>query len=275
MPISTVTTEQINNILLDTGVLYVDYGEATQRILAPTRGGASFVVEQDVKTIERDGALGKEKGLRRIIKEDAMMTARILDASKENIQMALRGAALASTTITSTLTGTIADAEYLTNITWIGEDMEGKSKIITLFNAMSDNGLSFSFNDKDEAVLEIVFAGHRNPADYTDPLYTIVEAETAATDLTGLAVTTATIEPDFAGSTYTYGAQVLTGVTSVTVTPTGAAADWIKVNGTTVATGVASAAISLDVGVNTITVRVHEDEKTDIEYKIYITREDA
>jgi hypothetical protein len=274
MPISTVTTEQINNIILDTGVVYVDYGEAGERILAPTRGGSTWVVEQDVRLIERDGALGKEKGLRRITREDAMLTVRLLDLSKENFHMALRGANLTGSTITSTQNGNIELTEYFTNITWVGEDMEGKSRIITLFNAMSDNGLSLNYEDKNEAVLEVVFAGHRDPSDYTEPLYTIVEAETAATNLSGLAVTTATIEPVFAGGTYSYGAQVVNGTSSVTVTPTGASADWIKVNGVTVASGVASGAIALSVGVNTITVRVHEDEKSDIQYLIYITRED-
>jgi hypothetical protein len=222
MPISTVTTEQINNIVLDTGVVYIDYGEVGERILAPTRGGSTFVVEQDIRIIERDGSLGKELGLRRVIREDAMMTVRLLDLSKENLNMALRGSDLTSLTITSTQTGTISAVEYFTNITWIGEDMEGKSRIITLFNAMSDNGLSINFEDKNEAVLEVVFAGHRDPSDYTEPLYTIVETETAATNLSDLVVTTATIEPVFAGGTYTYGAQVVNGTSSVTVTPTGA-----------------------------------------------------
>ena len=66
----TVTTAQIENIQLGPGVVYVDYGLAGERILAPTRGGNSFVVEQDIRIIERDGALGKEIGLRRIIRED-------------------------------------------------------------------------------------------------------------------------------------------------------------------------------------------------------------
>ena len=275
MPATTVTTQQIENILLDTGVIYVDYGEAGERILAPTRGGATFVVEQDVKIIERDGSLGKEKGLRRIIREDAMLTARIMEMSLTNINMALRGSTLTSSTITNTQTGTIADTEYLTNITWVGTDMAGKNKIITLYNAMSDNGLNINFTDKDEAVLEVSFAAHRNPSDYTDDLYTIVEASTPATNLTALAVSSGTLEPTFAGGTYSYGVSVLNATSTITVTPTGAAATWIKVNGTIVASGVASGNIALDVGVNIITVRVHEDEKTDIEYKIYVTREDV
>ena len=275
MPCTNVTTEQINNIILDTGVVYVDYGEVGERILAPTMGGNTWVVEQDIKKIERDGAMGKELGMRRVIREDAALTVRFKDLSKENLNMALRGSTLASVTITNTQNGTISLAEYFTNVTWIGEDMEGKSRIITLFNAMSDNGLSLNFADKDEAVLEVVFAGHRNPSDCTDPLYTIVEAETAATNLTDLVSSEGVLEPAFAGGTYAYGFTVLTAVASMTVTPTGASATWIKVDGITVATTVASGAIALAIGPNIITVRVHEAEKTDIEYKIYVTREDA
>ena len=269
---STVTTEQINNILLDTGVMYLDYGEVTERILAPTRGGGNFTVEQDVRIIERDGSLGKEKGLRRVITENAMMTVRFMDISPANLKMALAGSTLSSVTVTSTQTGTIAASEYFTNITWIGTDMEGKNKVITLFNALSDNGLSMDFTDKDETVVEVSFAGHRNPADYTDALYTIAEVETSSDDLTALSVTTATLSPAFAADTYEYVSTVVNGTTSVTVTPTCATCDSITVNGTTVASGVASGAISLAVGVNVIYVRTITAEKTNTTYTIRISR---
>jgi hypothetical protein len=275
MPSTTVTTSQIENILLDTGVVYIDYGELTERVLAPTRGGSSFVVEQDVRVIERDGALGKELGLRRVIKEDAMLTVRIMDASIANLKMTLRGATESGNIISNTRTGTIAATEYFTNVTWIGTDMEGKNKIITLFNAMSDNGLSMEFTDKDETVIEVVFAGHRDPSDSDADLYTIAEVETAATNLSDLTVSTGTLEPTFAGGTYSYGFTVANATTSLTVTPTGASATWIKVNGTVVASGAASGSIALSAGVNIIKVRVHETGKTDIEYTIYVTREDA
>ena len=269
---STVTTAQIENIILDTGVVYLNYGEVGERILAPTRGGNTFVVEQDVKIIERDGALGKEKGLRRVIREDAMLTVRVMDLSIANLQMALRAASATATKITSTQDGSIADSEYLANVTLIGTDMEGKNKIITLFNAMSDNGLSIEMADKDESVVEIVFAGHRDPTDATVPLYTIEEVEDIAPNLTALAVTTATLSPAFAAGTYNYVATVLTAVTSVTVTPTCATATELRVNGVTVASGVASGAIALAVGVNEITVTVLQTAKTNKTYTIYISR---
>jgi hypothetical protein len=186
--------------------------------------------------------------------------------------MALRGATATSTKITSTVDGVIADTEYLTNITWIGTDLEGKNKIITLFNAMSDNGLSTQFTDKDEAVVEVVFAGHRDPTNSAAPLYTIEEVDDIAPNLTALAVTTATLSPVFAAGTYNYVATVLNAVASVTVTPTCATATSIRVNGTTVASGVASGAIALATGVNEIIVTVLQTGKTNKTYTIYISR---
>jgi hypothetical protein len=176
-----VTTEQIENIMLDTGVTYINYGVAGERILAPTRGGNTFTVEQDVRIIERDGAMGKEKGLRRVIREDAMLTVRIMDMSIQNIKLALAGAIVDGSKIINTQEGVIAETEYLDNVTWIGTDMEGKTKVITLYNAMADNGLAANFVDKDEAVVEIQFAGHRDPTDKTAPLYEIEEVAVVGT----------------------------------------------------------------------------------------------
>lgn len=168
-----MTTQQIENIVLDAGATYVNYGLPTERLLAPTRGGSTFTVEQDVKVIERDGALGKEKGMRRVINEDAMLMVRVMDLSPENIKLSLAGANLVGTEVTNTEDGMIADDEYLNNVTWIGTTMGGAQRVITLYNALGDNGLNVDFTDKDEGVLEIQFSAHRNPLDYTDPLYSI------------------------------------------------------------------------------------------------------
>jgi hypothetical protein len=267
-----LTTQQIENILLDVGVVYLNYGVAGERVLAPTRGGGSFVVEQDVRIIERDGALGKEKGLRRVVTENAALTVNVMDMSIANLKAALAGSTATATKITSTLTGEILDSEYYSNITWIGTDMEGKNKVITLYNALADNGLNISFTDKDEVVVEMAFAGHRDPTDTSKPLYEIEEVEDIAPNLTGLVVTTATLSPVFAAGTYAYTAAVVNATTSVTVTPTCAAATSLRVNGITVASGVASGAIALSVGVNTITVTVLETAKTNKTYTIYISR---
>lgn len=168
-----MTKEQIENIVLDAGAVYLNYGEASERLLAPTRGGSSFTVEQEVRIIERDGALGKEKGMRRVINEDAMLTVRVMDLSPENIKLSLAGAKLDGTEVTNTEDGVISEDEYIENITWVGTTMGGASRVITIYNALGDNGLNIDFEDKEEAVLEIEFSAHRNPLDYSEPIYKI------------------------------------------------------------------------------------------------------
>lgn len=83
----------------------------------------------------------------------------------------------------------------------------------------------------------------------------------------------AVITPAPANDQYTYVATVLTGVSSVTVTPT-ATAGAITVNGTTVATGQASGAIALGAAgsVTTITIKVTETNKSPKTYTIYLSR---
>lgn len=83
----------------------------------------------------------------------------------------------------------------------------------------------------------------------------------------------AVIVPAAAQATYTYVATVLTGIASVTITPT-ASAGVIKVNGSTVTTGQASSAITLGAAgsVTAATITVTETGKTTKTYTIYITR---
>lgn len=111
-----------------------------------------------------------------------------------------------------------------------------------------------------------------------------VLAITASTGLTTpffVISESALIVPAAANAVYTYNATVLTGVTSVTVTPT-ATAGTITVAATvggttttqTVATGVASSAITLGAAgtLATIVITVTETSKTSKTYTIYLAR---
>ena len=87
-----LTVEQIKNIIIDTGVVYVNYGEIGERILAPVRGGNQFLVERTIRDIEFDGRRGKTKGMRRIIEENAKLVVGLMDFSMDNLALALAGA---------------------------------------------------------------------------------------------------------------------------------------------------------------------------------------
>lgn len=99
---------------------------------------------------------------------------------------------------------------------------------------------------------------------------------TASTGLTTPFFTmsqSAVISPAASGSVYDYVATVLTGVASLTITPT-ASAGVITVNGNVVATGVASSAITLGSAgsVTTVTVVVTETGKMPKTYTIRVVR---
>ncbi len=97
----------------------------------------------------------------------------------------------------------------------------------------------------------------------------------ATANLTGLALSGSPANYTFAPATYVYsGVTVLNAVSSITVTPSGAGV--IRVNGTVVASGSASAAIALTAGTaKTITVTAAEAGKTAKTYAIEVTRSPA
>ena len=45
--ITNLTTKQIESIQIDEGVIFLNYGETDERLLAPTRGGGEFAADVD------------------------------------------------------------------------------------------------------------------------------------------------------------------------------------------------------------------------------------
>ncbi|MFY8187349.1 MAG: cadherin-like beta sandwich domain-containing protein [Flavobacterium sp.] len=115
----------------------------------------------------------------------------------------------------------------------------------------------------------------------TQKTYTITVTRTASNnaDLSALTTTAGTISPTFAAATTAYTASVTNATTSVTVTATRAEANATmeaRVNGgayATITNATASSALALNVGSNTIDVRVTaQDGTTQKIYTITVTR---
>ncbi|NOU87684.1 hypothetical protein GC102_18170 [Paenibacillus sp. LMG 31460] len=96
-------------------------------------------------------------------------------------------------------------------------------------------------------------------------------------NLSSMAVSGLTLSPSFDTRTFSYTASVANGVTLVTVTPTISDSNaTVKVNRTAVTSGLSSGAISLNVGINPITVVVTaQDGKTTQTYTVIVTRAEA
>jgi hypothetical protein len=174
-----ITTETVKRFLVDAGAVYFNYGIAgTERKAGATRGGNSFVVEQDIKEVEMDGAKGPVKGARRVIESRARITANLIEMTADNFKKALAGADsaaypddLAKTHDSIRRTREITDADYIENIALVGNISGTNTPIILIIeNALADGNLELSTEDKEEAGLEIQFTGHYDPADLdTEP----------------------------------------------------------------------------------------------------------
>src|SRR5258708_17017841 len=101
---------------------------------------------------------------------------------------------------------------------------------------------------------------------------TVTRAPSTNANLASLSISSGTLSPAFATGTTSYTTTV--GTTSITVTPTTSdAAAKVKVNGTSVSSGTASANLPLVVGSNTITTVVTaQDGTTTDTYTITVTR---
>jgi hypothetical protein len=178
-----LTLEQVASVLLDAGVIYLNYGiSAKEKLLAPTDGGNEFSITREYKTLTIDGARGKQKGLRRVLEENANIKVNLKGLTQENLKLALPGVKFESDVIsnTSNFGGFIAEEDYLENVTLIVPNMGGKNKIFTIYNCINDEGITITTTDKEESIIEVNFSAHHDPKDKTQLLYKISEVDPSA-----------------------------------------------------------------------------------------------
>jgi len=190
-----LTQVQIENIQIDYGLVYINYGETEERQLAPTRGGGTFTVTKNIREIEYDGRKGKTKGMQVVDEINAMLSVPLLCASMDNLALAMPWATYSDGKLSaeSGNLGVIQDSAYLTNVTLFAKVIGGGYKKITLYNAMTENDFSLAAAPKAEGVITLEVHAHWNAEDDTADLYDIEDVGTISADTTGPAVTT---DPD-------------------------------------------------------------------------------
>jgi len=187
-----LTTKQLENIVFDGAVAYANYGESDVRMIAPLKEGAKVEITQTRYEVTRDGAISPEMGLVKIVEERAKCTMGIIGMLLEDLRMALAATTTEENeeglTAIEAGNGNISLDEYLTNITIIGETLNGDWKKITLYNPLGGEGLNIETQTKEEAILEVVVQAHKNPEDNSEPLYRIENA--SAVEVYNVTVTT-------------------------------------------------------------------------------------
>lgn len=158
--------EQIENIQIDHGIVYLNYGESDQRILGPTRGGATFEATQTIREIEFDGKKGKSKGMQVIDAIDAKLAFSQLALGIEDVQAAMPYLTKTGTDpdfkleCTVDSLGLIPNAAYHKNVTLFAKLVKGGYKKITLYNAMNEAPFSLAAVPNGEGAVALEVFGH-------------------------------------------------------------------------------------------------------------------
>jgi hypothetical protein len=169
-----VSSASVQNFVIDAGAVYVNLGEAEERLLGATRGGSSFEIEQDIKLIEIDGVRGASMGARRVIESNARIVANLLEITTANLLLAIAGSdagdfidnSIEPLPVVAThdqirRTRNISDLDFITNIAIVGKVSGSDENIICIiYNALSDEGFALGLEDREEGVLEVTFTAH-------------------------------------------------------------------------------------------------------------------
>lgn len=166
-----IVTDTYKRFIIDSGAVYTGFTDLGDpgTLLGATKGGNSFTIEQDVKTMEVDGARGPIKGGRRIVDVKAILTVNFIEHTLANLKRILVGSESALFDVSwdkITRALAIEDADYLSNVAIIGEVSGSSNGVgITLDDVLVDSNFELSFTDKEEGVIAASFVGHCDPAD--------------------------------------------------------------------------------------------------------------
>ena len=179
------TTEQVENIQIDYGLVYVNLGVTGERKLGPSRGGGTFTVTKTLRDIEFDGSRGKTKGMQHIDDVNAMLSVVNLDTSMDNLAIAMPFATYESDVLTckSSNIGIVPDGAYLSNVVMFAKLISGGYKKITLFNAMAENDFSLAAVPKGEGVVSLEIHAHWDVLDDDEDLYKIEDVLSLGSDV--------------------------------------------------------------------------------------------
>lgn len=174
--ITNLTKKQIENIQIDEGLIFLDYGEETERFLAPTRGGGEFSASATVRDVEFDGRHGKTAGVQVIEDQSASLKVTTLDMSQENLALSIPNCTVENTEgkkIKNPKTGPIDEGAYLKNVTMFAKTFGRHYKKISILNSMHEGGLNVKAVQKAEGELALEFLAHYHYSDLDGDLWSV------------------------------------------------------------------------------------------------------
>jgi hypothetical protein len=166
-------------IMLGEGKLIIDEGETGELDLGYVIGG-TFTDDYVVRHIEVMGKKGPMKGDAVVESIIPRLEITSLQMESANLEKLFVGVAVADATGIKTITRalTIADADYLINITYVGTTKAGKDVKIIIKAPLMEGPINLNFADKREVEIPCVAIGNYLTLDDTEAPYEIILDET-------------------------------------------------------------------------------------------------
>jgi hypothetical protein len=155
------------DIILGDGAFYLN-----DMLVALTRGGGQFVIERAYREIVADGDYGPVKGRIRKTTSRAKLTLNALELLAANLTSLYPGLLLTDDGDGSTITADtdIDDSDYVDEVVWVGNTLDGQAVRIELYNAINLENLDWAMVDKEEIVPKVTYtATYSESARTTEP----------------------------------------------------------------------------------------------------------
>ena len=152
--------------------------QAGTNILGATRGGGTFTVTREIREPEIDGRRYPFKGGKFVDSADAYLSTTLLEVTGDNIKTLLGSADITTEGKKSTIKmrTALTDADYLTNVVWVGDRSDGHLIAIVLYNALNTADFSLTYTDKGEGTLAAEFHAHQSEVlDYDTAPFEIID----------------------------------------------------------------------------------------------------
>lgn len=155
-------TKNFDKIALAEGAFYINKDETGEQLVGYAKGG-TYTDNLVIRHIEVDGKKGNVKG-DAVVEEIKPQ----LDFTAMQMESDVIGKLFAALTLVDNTDGTfkvtrkltITEADYLTNVAWVGVAKDGTELSIKLLNALGEAPMNFTITDKGEIEIPCTFTGN-------------------------------------------------------------------------------------------------------------------
>lgn len=146
-------------------------------LLGATRGGGTFVATPEVREPDIDGKRYRTKGMIIYDSWDVRLTGTLVECFAGNFKRGLGSADVSTPTSghidTLTLRTAVAGTDYIDKLSWISLMGDGTYMVIELDNVINLDGVTFTFQDKNEGTIPFNFAACQSGLDTTQAPFRI------------------------------------------------------------------------------------------------------